>query len=66
MMTTIVLSRKQLAQIAEIADRYKDIKLFTIDSKSLSGIGPSISVGVGFDLFDRTDTLIDITDVDTW
>jgi hypothetical protein len=63
-MNTIVLTRKQLHQLREIAERFVETQNFTIESESLSGIGKTISVR--FDLFEKADTKIDITDVENW
>ena len=51
-----------------MADHFKEVEWFTLESNSSSGIGPTISVK--FNLFgdhDKDeDTTIDITDVSTW
>lgn len=63
-MNRIVLTRKQIQQLAEIATRFDNVTTFTIDSESTSGIGQSVSVK--FDLFENLDTAVDITDVENW
>jgi len=63
-MNTITLTRKQIQQLSEIAERFYDTENFIIESESLSGIGQSISVR--FDLFETRDTKIEITDVENW
>jgi hypothetical protein len=63
-MNSVTLSRKQIQQLFEIAERFTDTENFTIETEHLSGIGPGISVR--FDLFEKSDTKIDITDVSTW
>lgn len=63
-MNSITLNRKQIAQLVEIVERFTDTENFTVESESLSGIGPSIAVK--FDLFEKSDTKVDITDVSTW
>jgi hypothetical protein len=63
-MNSITLTRKQMHQLREIVDRFIDTENFTIESESLSGIGPTITVK--FDLFETADTKVDITDVRTW
>lgn len=63
-MNRIVLTRKQIQQLAEIATRFDNVTTFTVDSESTSGIGQSISVK--FDLFENLDTAVDITDVESW
>jgi hypothetical protein len=63
-MNSITLTRKQLHQLREIVERFVETQNFTIESESLSGIGPTITVR--FDLFEPADTKIDITDVGNW
>lgn len=63
-MNKITLTRKQIEQLSQIADRFSDTENFTVESESLSGIGPNISVR--FDLFEKSDTKVDITDVENW
>lgn len=63
-MNSVTLNRKQMHQLREIVDRFIDTENFTIESESLSGIGPTITVK--FDLFETADTKVDITDVSTW
>jgi hypothetical protein len=50
--------------LREIVERFVETQNFTIESESLSGIGPTITVR--FDLFEPADTKIDITDVGNW
>lgn len=63
-MNKITLTRKQIKQLSQIADRFADTENFTVESESLSGIGLNISVR--FDLFEKSDTKVDITDVENW
>lgn len=63
-MNTIILTRKQIEQLSEIADRFSDTENFTIESESTSGIGPTVTIR--FDLFEKSDTKVDITDVSNW
>ena len=63
-MNSITLTRKQCHQLREIVERFIDTEHFTIESESLSGIGPTITVK--FDLFEKADTNINITDVSDW
>ena len=67
-MSDITLSRKQVLQIAELAEKFPDAEWFTLDINSSSGIGTAIFVK--FDMFkDRSkdfDTTVDITDYSTW
>lgn len=63
-MNKIMLTRKQISQLTEIAERFTETENFTVESENLSGIGANISVR--FDLFESADTKIDITDVENW
>ncbi|CAB4241726.1 hypothetical protein UFOVP71_264 [uncultured Caudovirales phage] len=63
-MSKIVLTRKQLIQLTQVAEQFEEIDLFTIKSENSSGIGPTVTVQ--FDLFNKADTKIDITDVESW
>lgn len=59
------LTRKQIQQLCEIADHFHEIELFELEESNLSGIGPTISVK--FSIFGkRSDTSVDITDVESW
>ena len=59
------LTRKQIDQLTEIADHFHEVELFELEESNLSGIGPVISVK--FSLFGKkTDTSVDITDVESW
>jgi len=62
-MTKIILSRKQIETLAQIADHFKEINQFVIKETNESGIGPTTTVS--FDLFNK-EVKIDNTDVDTW
>ena len=58
------LSRKQINQLAEIADHFNEVEVYELYEEH-SGIGPIIKVK--FSLFGKTsDTSIDITDVESW
>ena len=63
-MNQISLNRKQIKQLAEILDHFKDIENFKIKEDNSSGIGPSITVS--FSLFEKDDTKVNITDVGSW
>lgn len=63
-MSKIILNRKQIEQLYEMAERFGEVNSFTVESISSSGIGPTVTVG--FDLFGPADTKIDITDVESW
>ena len=45
-------------------ERFIDTENFTIEQSSPSGIGPTTEIR--FDLFEKSDTKIDVTDVSTW
>lgn len=62
--TKILLNREQIGKLTELVNHFKEINHFTISSDSSSGIGTGIVVG--FDLFEKNDTKIDITDVKSW
>jgi hypothetical protein len=63
-MNRVVLNRKQIGRLVEIYERFDDTEHFTLESSSPSGIGPTITIQ--FDLFEKSDTKIDITDVSEW
>jgi len=63
-MTRIVLTRMQINKLTEIAERFQDVNNFSVVSESSSGIGQSVSVSL--ELFENSDTKIDITDVSNW
>ena len=63
-MNRIILTRKQIQRLAEIAIRFDNVESFTIDSESTSGIGPNVIVK--FDMFEHLDTEINVTDVENW
>ena len=58
------LTRKQINQLAEIAEHFQEVDVYELYEEP-SGIGPIIKVK--FSLFGKTsDTSIDITDVESW
>jgi hypothetical protein len=58
------LSRKQINQLAEIADHFQEVNVYELYEEH-TGIGPVIKVK--FSLFGKTsDTSVDITDVESW
>jgi hypothetical protein len=63
-MSKIILTRKQIDQLTQVAEQFADVELFTIKSENSSGIGPTVTVQ--FDLFNKADTKVDITDVESW
>jgi hypothetical protein len=63
-MTSVILTQKQIRELAQLAKHFKEVDTFKIDSASTSGIGPTVKVS--FDLFDNKNTTVDITDLDSW
>jgi hypothetical protein len=58
------LTRKQINQLAEIADHFNEVEIYELYEEH-TGIGPIVRVK--FSLFGKTsDTSIDITDVESW
>ena len=64
MSESIKLNREQLQKLTEIVERFPEVKNFTIEADSSSGIG--VGVSVRFNLFDAYNFNIDITDVREW
>lgn len=64
MSNSIRLNRTQIEKLIEVYKHFPEVKHFSVDADRSSGIGAGISVS--FDLFDRGDTKIDITDVSEW
>lgn len=67
-MNDISLTRNQIMQLAELAEKFSDTEWFTIHEDSTSGIGPTTEVK--FCMFKYSskdfDTTVDITDLSTW
>ena len=63
-MKSITLNRKQIQDIVQMFEHFKDVEEFTIEQENSSGIGPTIRVK--FDLFSDKPTTVDITDVESW
>jgi hypothetical protein len=67
-MAEFTLNRKQVGQLAQLADRFQEVEWFTLQEESESGIGSTVTIK--FNLFgdaDKdTDTTVNITDVSTW
>ena len=61
---SMVLNRSQIEKLYEIVSHFKEINRFTIQIDHSSGIGTGVVVK--FDLFQKNDTQIDITDVKDW
>ena len=60
----MILSRSEIEKLYKISEQFKDVNRFTIEQDNSSGIGPTSIVR--FDLFDKNDTKIDVTDTGTW
>jgi len=64
MSKSITLNREQVQKLYEIVNHFKEINHFVVEADSSSGIG--VGIQVRFDLFQKSDTTIDITDVKEW
>lgn len=62
-MKSITLNRKQLQDLCQMFDHFKEVEHFTIEQDNSSGIGPAIHVK--FSLFEKP-TTVDITDIESW
>lgn len=58
------LTRAEIETLYKITEQFKDINLFTIEQSAGGGIG--VVSRVRFDLFNKNDTNIDVTDVKSW
>jgi len=58
------LTRSQIEKLAKICEHFKEVDRFILEETHESGIGPTVRVR--FNLFDKNDTNVDITDVSTW
>lgn len=58
------LTRAEILKMYEIINHFKEIDLFTVVQNHSSGIGTSTVLK--FDLLSKSDTTIDITDVEAW
>jgi hypothetical protein len=63
-MKELTLNRAQINKLSEIVNHFKEVKHFKIIMNHSSGIGPDVHVK--FDLFEKADTTVDITDVSDW
>lgn len=61
---SVTLNREQINKLNEIVAHFKEINHFKIDTDLSSGIG--VGITVTFDLFEKNDATIDITDVKEW
>jgi hypothetical protein len=59
----IILTRKQIFDMATLANHFTDVDQFTVEESNTSGIGPSVHVKCT--LFEKP-TTVDITDVENW
>ena len=66
MLQSIVLTRKQIDQLAEIVNHFTEIDDFTLEVDHSSGIG--VGIRVTFDLLKsgKKDTAVDITNMTNW
>jgi hypothetical protein len=58
------LTRSEIEKLYKITEHFSDVNLFTIEQSSGGGIG--VVSKVRFDLFDKNDINIDVTDVESW
>lgn len=61
-MNKIILTQKQIKDLAKIAKCFKDVKAFTVEETRDSGIGPAVHVW--FEA--QGESKMDITDYKTW
>ena len=65
--TVVHLSRKQIKQICEMAEHFKDIDNFELHISHESGIGQSMNLRFTLDLAgDSKEVKTDVTDVTKW
>jgi len=65
--TVIHLTRKQIIQMSEMAEHFKDINDFELHINNESGIGPSMTLRFALNLGgDNTEIKTDVTDVSKW
>ena len=61
------LTRKQILQMAEMANHFTSVDDFTIEVSHESGIGPSVRFKFTLDLAgEAKDVAVDATDVSNW
>jgi hypothetical protein len=58
------LTRAEIEKLYKITEHFKEINLFTVKQSSGGGIG--VVSKVRFDLFDKNDIDINVTDVKSW
>ena len=59
----IVFTRKQILDMATLANHFTEVEMFTVEETYESGIGPTLKVKCT--LFENP-TTVDITDVENW
>jgi hypothetical protein len=65
--SVIHLTRKQIIQMSEMAEHFKDINDFELHISHESGIGPSMTLRFALSLGgDNTEIKTDVTDVSKW
>jgi hypothetical protein len=67
-MSEFALNRKQVEKLAQMAQHFKEVEWFTLTEENTSGIGSTVTVKFNLlgDHDKDVDTIIDITDVETW
>lgn len=63
-MNTLKINREQINKLYEIITHFKEIDNFLLQIDFSNGIGTGLSVR--FDLFQKNDTEINITDIKNW
>jgi hypothetical protein len=58
------LTRTEIERLYKVSQHFKEVNLFTIEQRNGAGIG--VISEVRFDLFEKGDTKIDVTDVGSW
>jgi len=62
--TQISLTRSQIEKLTKMVNHFSEVEQFVLEQSHESGIGPTVRVK--FNLFDKNDTVVDVTDVSTW
>ena len=60
---SIILTRKQVVELAALANHFADVQVFNIEETYESGIGATVRVKCT--LFEKP-TSVDITDMENW
>lgn len=63
-MTQISLTHQQINRLHEIAQQFPDVATICIEESRTTGIGANLYAK--FSLFEREDTVVDITDYVSW